>query len=39
LKDENMIRDEKDGRFRKYYPASNLSAIQDNNNKFAVISD
>jgi predicted transcriptional regulator len=39
LKDENMIRDEKDGRFRKYYPASNLSVIQDNNNKFAVISD
>ncbi|SDG32334.1 Predicted transcriptional regulator, containsd two HTH domains [Methanolobus vulcani] len=40
LKDENAIRDEKDGRYRKYYPASNFSAIQDNNNnKFAVMSD
>ena len=39
LKDENAIRDEKDGRYRKYYPASNFSAIQNNNNKFAVMSD
>lgn len=37
LKDENAIRDEKDGRYRKYYPASNFSAIQDN--KFPVILD
>ncbi|WP_394335338.1 winged helix-turn-helix transcriptional regulator [Methanolobus psychrotolerans] len=37
LKDENVIRDKKDGRHRKYYPANNFSAIQDN--KISVMSD
>ncbi|TQD27029.1 winged helix-turn-helix transcriptional regulator [Methanolobus vulcani] len=37
LKNQNVIRDEKDGRYRKYYPANNFSAIQDN--KLPVMSD